>query len=256
MGLNLRELLSLLADPSGVREERDDSFFLLDETPARGGGVLPRHAEQADVDIIKGLHSSMGVKQDALPETAKRFYELSVNAFDAFVHAWMSELPLEAQMLKFGRKVVSSADRKEAERAATDRGDADALAVLTASARVRHEIHRMFGLLRFFPGPKDAYTAFCSPDYFVLPALGGHFTARFGKTPWNIIDAKRGLCLSRLPGEQAVMRDYDGVFSGNDDEWVALWRRYHGTINNECRKNLGLQRQFMPKRYWKFLPEM
>jgi probable DNA metabolism protein len=41
-----------------------------------------------------------------------------------------------------------------------------------------------------------------------------------------------------------------------DDEWEELWRHYHRTINNESRKNLHLQRKLMPKRYWKYLPEM
>jgi probable DNA metabolism protein len=245
-----------LDNPDGALEDHEDLFCLSDNDLLRGVSVLPRQYEEQDLEIITGLYSPIGMKQIALPEVARRFYELSVNAFDAFVHAWMSELPLEAQMLKFGRRVAASADRQAAERAATDRGDADTLAVITASTRVHHEVHRMYGFLRFFPDPKGAYTAFCGPDHFVLPALGCHFTARFGETAWNIIDEKRGLCLSRLPGERAKMRVYCGGFSKPGDDWNELWRHYHSTIKNESRKTPDLQRQFLPKRYWKYLSEM
>ena len=34
-----------------------------------------------------------------------------------------------------------------------------------------------------------------------------------------------------------------------------LWRLYHRSINNESRNNPGLQRQFMPSRYRKYLNE-
>jgi probable DNA metabolism protein len=43
--------------------------------------------------------------------------------------------------------------------------------------------------------------------------------------------------------------------SENNDEWEELWKHYHKTINNEDRDNPGLQKQLMPKRYWKYLPE-
>jgi probable DNA metabolism protein len=39
-------------------------------------------------------------------------------------------------------------------------------------------------------------------------------------------------------------------------EWEKLWQHYHKTINNESRNNPNLQRQFMPKRYWKYLTEL
>jgi probable DNA metabolism protein len=40
------------------------------------------------------------------------------------------------------------------------------------------------------------------------------------------------------------------------DPWEDLWRNYHRSINNEGRKNPGLQRKLMPQRYWPYLSEM
>jgi probable DNA metabolism protein len=219
---------------------------------------------QADIELIASFYSS-GFNPCSLEKPARRLFELSANAFSAFIHAWMSELPLEAEMLAFGRKVMAAQDGREAERAACDRGNDDTRTILEAAGKVQFEIHRLYGLLRFFPGGDGEYIARCAPDFLVLPALGEYFTARFGETPWAIIDEKRGLVLSRLNSESELPRRAEiqvldappAENSGcNADEWEELWRHYHKTINNESRNNPNLQRQFMPKRYWKYLPEM
>ena len=122
--------------------------------------------------------------------------------------------------------------------------------------KIQREIHRMMGFLRFSPNEKGVFVARCAPDHYVLPALEDYCSARFGETPWMVIDEKRNLCLSRLPGETAKITVYqEPAAAAGKDEWEELWQHYHKTINNEDRKNLNLQKQLMPKRYWKYLPE-
>lgn len=195
-------------------------------------------------------------------------YELSVNAFYAAVHAGMSELPIEKEISRFIEKVLDAGgktknskladDRIAAEQAASDRGDPDVLTVLKTAGRVQHEIHRITGFLRFSQGTNGVYTARCSPDYFILPALAEHFTLRFGETPWAIIDERRKLCLCRNAGGQVMLINAEEA--GEEKEcsvfWEDLWRLYHRSINNEGRKNPGLQRKFMPGRYQKYLTEL
>jgi len=126
-------------------------------------------------------------------------------------------------------------------------------------AKIQHEIHRMMGFLRFIPDENGEFTARCAPDFNILEELSVYFTARFGETAWSIIDEKRGLILRRLPGEKAKIFVYENPQvqkSSPSDEWEELWKHYHKTINNEDRCNPQLQRQFMPQRYWKYLPEM
>jgi probable DNA metabolism protein len=229
----------------------------------------------------------------ALTGSARDLYAVSADVFDAFVCAWMSELPIEAEIVRFGGKVlvaakgaaeatVGAAARKAvrqaagaaagktapadwtgleearlgAERAARDRGDADVRVVLGAAYKVGHEIDRLRGLLRFSPNSDGVYIARCAPDHFVLPALAAHFTRRFGEQGWAIIDERRKLCLSRRSGESPELFEFSSPLVTNDDPWESLWRHYHRTINNESRKNPRLQRQFMPERYWKYLPEI
>ena len=211
----------------------------------------------------------------SLPPQLSMLYELSVNAFYAAIHAGMSELPIEKEISRFIEKVLRAGlktkdgqltdDRDAAERAASDRGNPDVLIVLNTAGRVRHEIHRITGFLRFSPATDGVYTARCSPDYFILPALAEHFTLRFGETSWAIIDEKRKLCLYRKAGGRVMLSGTEtardtvaGLREEKDckDFWENLWRLYHRSINNESRKNPGLQRKFMPERYQKYLTEL
>ena len=249
------------------------------------------------------------------PASPEALYELSIDAYYAALYARMSELPIEGEIERFINKVLEAGRsftdirkaevRAAAERAATDRGDPDVLAVLRAAGKVQHEIHRLTGLLRFKPDSLGVYTARCSPDHFILPALTEHFTLRFGETPWAIIDEKRKLCLCRLdaqpqpqmrpqalqhagssgppptrpvtapsgpppaqsadapsvpePARLVPLSSFSSPSPGEEaekDSWEELWKLYHRSVNNEGKKNLRLQRQFMPERYRKYLNEI
>jgi len=215
-----------------------------------------------------------------MPAGLATLYELSADAFYAALYADMSELPIKKEIARFIENVCKAANsitingssggtieaRAAAARAAFDRGDPDALVVLKTAYKVQHEIHRLTGLLRFSPDTSGVYVARCSPDYCILPALAEHFTLRFGETPWTIIDEKRGLCLSREKGREARLgRIRNGFLSDSPaspapraplDPWEDLWRLYHRSVNIEAKKNLKLQRQFMPERYQKYLTEL
>jgi hypothetical protein len=206
---------------------------------------------------------------------AREFAETSLFAYTSFIYGWLSELPITAELVRFAWKAFSAAKnvsgetteaRVAAEKAVSDRGDDAVAAVLAAAFKTKREIHRLAGILRFAPvreaSQKDAvYIAYCTPDHFVLPPLAQHFFLRFGPTPWAIIDEKRGLVLYALNDEVGLKDALPNVSHETSDSaapefWESLWKRYHKTVNNESRQNPGLQRQFMPKRYWKYLPEM
>jgi hypothetical protein len=248
-----------------------DNELQFDEPQSDAGGGGFSCVPEADISLIAGLYSPEGVDFSALPENAGRLFELSANAFDAIVHAQMSELPISREIARFECKVLAAADmatggvvgdeqRRAAERAACDRGDPDVRTVLDAAYKVWHEIDRLRGLLRFSPDEDGVYIARCEPDHFVLPALGPHFRQRFGETPWAIIDEKRSLCLHCVRGGEPELCGTGERCSiaGNtaNGEWENLWRHYHKIINNESRNNPDLQRRFMPKRYWKYLTEV
>jgi len=264
MSFCMEELFAVICNndlPCAKREE--DLFGFVQENT-----VLERQYVQSDIDLLSN-YFSRSFNIAAFSEPAQKIFELSPNVFDLIFHAWMSELPIETEIIAFGRIALAAAQacgeqkRKAAENAASDRGNESVRVVLAAVSKAQFEVHRMRGLLRFSPDSNGTYAAFCEPDHLILPALGEYFSSRFGETPWVIVDVKRRLCLSRRLGEKvkliAIKTAEDISASGGvfcNDEWEELWRHYHRTVNNESRKNLRLQRQLMPKRYWKYLPEM
>ena len=254
------------ADFTGAESGRQGELF---DVP----GEENRFSEpdMADIAVILALDAA-GLDLAVLPPNARRLFDLCVNAFEAVVHAWMSELPITGEIIRFGKKILAAADavispqrieletaqRLAADTAAGDRGDPDVRAVLEAAYKVWHETNRLMGLLRFCPDEDGVYIARCEPDHFTLPGLGSHFRERFGQTPWAIIDEKRRLCMRCSENSLNFFNiDNNSVSLKNppDGEWENLWRHYHKTINNEDRNNPDLQRRFMPKRYWKYLTE-
>jgi probable DNA metabolism protein len=215
--------------------------------------------EQGYLDLLLA-YFSRGFNPSVLSGIERELFDISRDAFDSYIHAKMSELGIENETDAFARKVAAVPSREAAYKAATDRGDPNVEAVLNAAGKVTLEIHRLMGLLRFSPDNDGVFSARFEPDHLTLPAVAQYFTDRFGDTPWEIIDEKRGLCLSRKNGGKACFSFYedgaDQEAAASSDEWEELWKHYHKTINNESRHNPGLQRQFMPNRYRKHLPEV
>ena len=237
---------------------QEDLFGYSDETAA-----LPRQYEETDIKLISNYFSN-NFTPSLLDEPVRCFFELSSDVFDIVIHAWMSELPIEKELFAFGRKIIEAANTAASpDAAALDRSDHNTVIILKAAEKVQREIHRMQGLLRFSPETNGIYTARCAPDHLIIPSFSEYLTARFGETAWVVIDEKRSIFLSRKPYEKSkisILKSFaseDGQQEAYQrrDEWEELWKHYHKTVNNESRKNTGLQRQLMPKRYWKYLPE-
>jgi probable DNA metabolism protein len=223
--------------------------------------------ENCEADNISYTQGSLA----STPEITALF-ELSVDAFYSALYAKMSELPVRNELSRYVEKVLmagsdekAGGNRIAADRAGKDRGDPDVIAVLSAAGKVGKEINRLTGLLRFNPDKNGIYIARCSPDHFTLPALADHFTLRFGEIPWAIIDERRKLCLKHEKGGPTQLLSLSGACGlskaerktdESGDYWEGLWQLYHQSVNNEARNNKRLQKQFMPERYQRYLPEM
>jgi uracil-DNA glycosylase len=259
MRINLNKLFLSLNDPAFAIDEE----ILLD----LAGKEKEQQFKMEDIKFATAYFSNK-FNASLLEGAAQSLFELSSNAFDNIMLAWLSELPIEREIIAYGRGVLAAAQelnslddkRRAAGKAANNRTNSDTLIVLTTAYKVQIEVHRMMGLLRFSVNEDGEFIARCEPDHFILPCLGDFFTARFGDDPWAIIDEKRGIVLSKKHGERAkinILEDAaESVSPAKSDEWEELWKHYHKTINNEDRNNPDLQRQLMPKRYWKHLPEV
>jgi probable DNA metabolism protein len=253
MNCSLSELFSQIYSNSPAGKTGKFSGF--NNNLENTGNFITRKYEKDDIDFLNA-YFSRGFNVSVMNGEMRSFFELSFNAFDTALHAWLSELPVERQAVSYGRKIIAGAVKE-----IQNRLDPDALAVINASSKVQREVHRMMGLLRFSPDSGGGFSAKCEPDHFILPCLGGYFTSRFAGIPWAVHDVKRNLSLSRRPPRKAEVHITEGIACGNTcgeaarDEWEDLWKHYHKTVNNEDRDNPGLQRQLMPQRYWKYLPE-
>ena len=133
--------------------------------------------------------------------------------------------------------------------------------------QVGSETHRLKGLLRFEELPDGLLWANCEPVFNVTPLLVSHFQARMKNHRWVICDVKRETAVYYDGGrirsaelEPVVITSLKnrGQLPGrtaDSDGFVDLWGTFFKSVTIEDRKNPKLQRQCMPKRFWKWLPE-
>lgn len=125
------------------------------------------------------------------------------------------------------------------------------------SAQVGNESHRLTGFLRFHETASGIFYAACTPDNDVVDFLMPHFCARFKNTPFVIHDVKREIA-GVYNGNSwlvAPAKRADIVFSEREDGFLKLWKEYYHTVTIPARKNTRQMKNYMPVRYWKFMPE-
>jgi probable DNA metabolism protein len=126
---------------------------------------------------------------------------------------------------------------------------------------VGQETHRFKGLLRFMELRDGTYYAPFAPDHRVILPLAQYFAQRLGDQRWVIHDRKRRVAVL-WDGRSLQPTEFDR--DGDPRDWVSdaetvfqdCWRTYTRHIAIEERSNPRLQAQFMPRRYWEYLPEM
>jgi probable DNA metabolism protein len=133
--------------------------------------------------------------------------------------------------------------------------------------KVGSETHRLTGLLRFEELADGLLWGSCEPAANVTPLLVPHFKARLRNYRWIICDVKRGTALyydgekvQAVELQQHVLASLKnrGQLPGRtatSDRYADLWRSFFKSVTIAGRKNPKLQRQCMPKRFWKWLPE-
>ena len=120
--------------------------------------------------------------------------------------------------------------------------------------KVRHEIHKFHGFVRFMETESGALYAPIEPDNDICDLLVPHFKARL---PEYIHDVKR---------QKAAVYDGKNTFNAylphanvllcaNEQEWQNLWKNYYHAVNIPSRERLKQMRGYMPARYWKYMPE-
>ncbi len=145
--------------------------------------------------------------------------------------------------------------------------DEDVYALVQTARRVRKEVHRFQGFVRFQKTKDQIYAAAIDPDNDVVKLLAPHFRARFPDRKWLIYDTRRKygiyfdaekLSQVELKGEAFDLTTghiQQNARAMDEDYYRTLWQHYYEAINIMERKNHRQMRASMPKRYWKYLPE-
>ncbi|RKD90108.1 TIGR03915 family putative DNA repair protein [Mangrovibacterium diazotrophicum] len=172
------------------------------------------------------------------------------------------EKGIEMRLYRFMRRTFDSNKRID-----TDFADSDVLALKKIERQVMRESMRILEFLRFQQTIDNIYFAAVEPQYDVLPFTIDHFRKRFADQQWIIYDLKRDYGffydlqeVQEINLNEKSFSTHDGKLAENivmEDEllYQTLWKNYFNHVNIEERKNAKLQRQHMPRRYWKFLPE-
>ena len=135
--------------------------------------------------------------------------------------------------------------------------DLDVFRAVECMKKVRFEIHRFHGFIRFMETASGALYAPFSPDNDICDLLAPYFKGRFPHFPFVLHDVKRqkaaiydGNTIFTAPLSEAQI-----LLSANELEWQALWKNYYAAVNIPSRERIQQMKGFMPTRYWKFLPE-
>jgi probable DNA metabolism protein len=145
-----------------------------------------------------------------------------------------------------------------------DLNDPEVLLVAKAARRAGAQAHLISGLVRFAELADGSWYAPIEPDCDVLPLLAEHFAARYADMAFAIHDRRRGKALVHKPGTACAIVEGFGLAGGEagpalsprELELREGWRGYFTSISIAQRENRKLQSSHMPKKYWRFLPEM
>ena len=127
-----------------------------------------------------------------------------------------------------------------------------------AEQKTTWEKHRVLGILRFRALKDEVYYASLEPDHNILCLIAPHFASRLADQNWVIHDHKREIAAIYDQNEWIITPlPKPAKLEYSDDEllYQALWQKFFETIGIEERKNLDLQRQHVPRRYWKHMVE-
>jgi probable DNA metabolism protein len=224
--------------------------------PRPGGEVL---FENAGAGSAGWLFETTAIETD--PETAWRLSERIRTAggevtLNQAAMAFLADTgALESHLYEFIRLTLAR------NRCLTAWHANDAVRAVSRIVRdVGGEIHRFQGLLRFVKLRDGVLYAAFEPDHNVIMPVARHFTRRLRKETWVIHDRRRETALAwngrKLLTAAGIPAKLDTLPDKDEKTYQEMWRLFTNRVAITERENPVLQRRFMPRRYWRYLPEM
>jgi len=180
-----------------------------------------------------------------------------------FMHVFLSREPDVEGLMLFILKQLFDLKKN----VANDLSLNEVLRFTQLERKVLREVHRLYMFLRFEQAADGTWFTPVSPKYDILPMTLNHFKSRFADQSWLIYDTERkyGYFYDTKTVEEVTIENssFDmetgslqkNVQSPDEQQWQEMWRTFFKSIAIKERTNPRLQRQFMPKRFWKHLTE-
>ncbi len=219
----------------------------------RGQGVLFSESMFVETNLEKGNRVWNGIQKRLPQELNQLPYKLFLSELD----------DIEMKLFQFLQKLFDSEMDIE-----NDFGDPNTLYLRKLGRKVNFEAMRMLQFVRFQKTRDNIYFATIQPQYDVIPLIINHFKSRFADQYWLIYDLKRDygiyydldkveeITLNKKQFHPLNGKVHKNILQEKEEEYKTLWKDYFQHINIKERKSLKVQRQHMPRRYWKFLPEV
>ena len=189
--------------------------------------------------------------------------KISKSALDMLFISYLSEFEgIEIRIFRYIQKALLSEKSIEMNFA-----DPDVLELSKIYKKVSREEERIRQFVRFQKTSDGLFFAVMNPAYNVLSLTARFFKIRYADQQWLIYDVRReyGLyydlkTVEIIHFEQVPVVSKTGRLDPEkSDEYETifqnLWKDYLEAITIRERRNLKLQRQHMPKRFWKYLTE-
>lgn len=188
--------------------------------------------------------------------------KLSKTACNILNYIWLSEEEGSDELLfRYICKVFNNVHSIE-----MNFGDDDVLQIHNLAKKVAKEVQYLKQFIRFQKAADGIFFAPVSPIYNAMPLTINHLTDRFSDQKWVIYDLKRkyGYYYDLKTVIEITLDNDEHLLGGKLDDAIMaedeklfqeLWKGYFKSMTIKERINPKLQRQHMPKRFWKYLTE-
>ena len=144
-------------------------------------------------------------------------------------------------------------------RSVTDRlAEPAAMDILMICRNVGRETNKLAGFIRFSVMENNVQFAEITPEHNQIPLLMQHFADRLKEIPFVLYDNRRRIA-GIYDAREWYIADASGLtvpeLSPDELHFRSLWKQFYKTIAVEARINPKLQRNLMPKRYWRNMTE-
>ena len=136
-------------------------------------------------------------------------------------------------------------------------GDEEVNRVFKMCTAVNNEAEKHRQFTRFLDSC-GALVSVIHPNHFVLPIIKSYFCNRLKNEHFMIFDAEHGAALIHTPQKTAIIpvENLELPEDTDDGFYADLWKSYYRHIAMASRYNPTCRRTHMPKRFWKYLPEV